>query len=132
WVRNGGHLVLAGGPARWEVAADPGGVLRGLLPALPGERTETGDLGAIESFVGSNTPITTPERPVSVTTFGPVAGRGAKILLDDRSVGGPVIVRGPYGLGRVTMVGLSVDEEPFVDWEDRRAFWASVLDLGGR
>ncbi|RUL81328.1 hypothetical protein, partial [Tautonia sociabilis] len=133
WVRNGGHLVLVGGFARWQVAADPGGVLRELLPALPTDRpTETGDLGTIESFVGSITPITTPERPVSVTTFEPIEGRGAQVLLADRSVGGPVIVRGPYGLGRVTMVGLSVDERPFVDWPDRKVFWSSVLDLGGR
>lgn len=132
WVRNGGHLVLAGGFPRWEQASSSDAVLRDLLPALPAGRTETGDLGAIESFVGSNTPITTPGRPVSVTTFEPIPGRGARILLDDRSVGGPVIVRGPYGFGRVTMVGLSVDEAPFVDWPDRNAFWASTLDLGGR
>ncbi|QDV32316.1 hypothetical protein [Tautonia plasticadhaerens] len=132
WVRNGGHLVLAGGFPRWEQASSPDAVLRDLLPALPVGRTETGDLGAIESYVGSNTLITTPERPVSVTTFGPIPGRGGRVLLDDRSVGGPVIVRGPYGFGRVTMIGLSVDESPFVDWPDRKAFWASALDLGGR
>jgi hypothetical protein len=132
WVRNGGHLVLAGSFARWQTVSGPDSVLAEVLPALPTERTETGDLGTIESFVGSNAPITTPEQPVSVTTFEPVSGRGARILLDDRSVGGPVIVRGPYGLGRVTVVGLSVDERPFTDWRDRNAFWARVLDLGGR
>jgi hypothetical protein len=132
WIRNGGHLVIAGGFPRWEQASSSDAVLRELLPALPVGRTETGDLGAIESYVGSNSPITTPERPVSITTFEPIPDRGARILLDDRSVGGPVIVRGPYGFGRVTMVGLSVDESPFVDWPDRRAFWAAALDLGGR
>ena len=132
WVRNGGHLVLAGGFDRWQVVEDEDSVLRDLLPALPSGRTETADLGAIESFTGSNTPITTAERAVSVTTFEPIPERGAQILLDDRSVGGPLIVRGHYGLGRVTVVGLSVDQRPFVDWPDRDDFWVEVLDLAGR
>ncbi|WP_152052770.1 hypothetical protein [Tautonia marina] len=132
WVRNGGHLVLAGGFAQWQLVSDPDSVLADVLPALPAERTETGDLGTIESFVGSISPITTPGNLVSVTSFEPVPGRGARVLLVDRSVGGPVIVRGPYGLGRVTVIGLSVDERPFADWRDRNAFWSRVLDLGGR
>ncbi|CAN5842718.1 hypothetical protein BH23PLA1_BH23PLA1_08400 [soil metagenome] len=127
WVRNGGHLVVAIGD-RWQAVNDS--FLAEMLPALPNGQSRTNDLGAIESFASSSKPITTPEGPsVAVTTLLPVEARGAKAI--DLSAGSPVIVRGHYGLGLVTVVGLNVDQRPFVEWPDRAQFWLRVLDLQG-
>lgn len=133
WVRNGGHLVVAIG-ANWQAVASGDSALRDLLPALPTGRTDiTEDPGALESFAGSASGLPIGEdRRLLVTNFEPVDGRTVQTLLDARALGGPVIVRGSYGLGRVTLVGLDVDQRPFVDWEDRDSFWLPILDLGGR
>ena len=44
----------------------------------------------------------------------------------------PLVLRGPYGFGRVTVVGLDVDQKPFAAWEDKKLYWDKVLDLRGR
>ncbi len=125
WVRNGGHLVVAVGE-RWQVANDS--FLAELLPARPNGQTRTRDLGMVESFAGSNKPITTPDGPeAAVTTLVLEPERSAKAL--DLSGRNPVLVRGSYGLGRVTLIGLDVDRAPFREWADRGQFWARVLDL---
>ncbi len=41
----------------------------------------------------------------------------------------PLVVRGPYGFGRVTLIALDVDQKLFADWPDRGLFWARALDL---
>lgn len=125
WVRNGGHLVVAVGE-RWQVANDS--FLAEMIPARPNGQTSTRDLGMVESFAGSNKPITTPDGPeASVTTLVLNPARSAKAL--DLSGRNPVLVRGSYGLGRVTVIGLDVDRSPFRDWPDRAQFWVRVLDL---
>ena len=41
----------------------------------------------------------------------------------------PLVVRGAYGFGRVTLITLDVDQKPFSDWPDRSLFWVRALDL---
>ena len=41
----------------------------------------------------------------------------------------PLVVRGPYGFGRVTLIALDVDQKPFADWPDRALFWVRAIDL---
>jgi hypothetical protein len=67
---------------------------------------------------------------MTVTRLEPVAARGGQAL--DLTTGSPLVVRGHYGFGRVTVVGLNVDQRPFVDWADRHQFWVRVLDLRHR
>ena len=126
WVRNGGHLVVAIGE-RWQPVL--GSVLEPLLPALPAGRDRLNDLGALESFAGPNSRPIVPvgEKAMLVTKLEPVEARGAQAL--DTS---GLIVRGFYGFGRVTVVGLDVDQKPFSDWPDRKDFWVKVLDLRRR
>ncbi|HEX8200667.1 MAG TPA: hypothetical protein VF590_09280, partial [Isosphaeraceae bacterium] len=133
WVRNGGHLVVAVGD-RWQAAVDSflgAGGSAPLLPARPAGQVPLSDFGALESFAGSNKPLVTPENPaVAVTRLEPLAERGGRAL--DLTTGTPLVVRGHYGFGRVTAVGLNVDQRPFVDWADRHQFWVRVLDLRHR
>src|SRR5262249_41220190 len=41
----------------------------------------------------------------------------------------PLVVRGPYGFGRVTLIALDVDQELFSKWPDRGLFWTRAIDL---
>ncbi len=41
----------------------------------------------------------------------------------------PLVVRGPHGFGRVTLIALDVDQKPFADWPDRSLFWVRAIDL---
>ncbi|MBX6314833.1 MAG: hypothetical protein IRY99_18230 [Isosphaeraceae bacterium] len=125
WVRRGGHLVVAVGSSA-QVARE---TLGSLLPALPGEQTRLSEPAALESFAAASASL----KSLLVTHLEPVEGRGAKVLAATASAK-PInlVVRGPVGLGRVTVVGLDVDQKPFSDWADRKLFWIKALDLRGR
>jgi len=127
WVRNGGHLVVAVG-GNWQQVRDS--VLEPMLPAVLSGRTQLDDLGTLESFAGSNKPITrTGSQPVTVTKLIDVDARAGKALDSSTT---PLVVRGPFGFGRVTLIALDVDQKPFVGWEDRPLFWVKALDLPRR
>src|SRR4029077_2422657 len=100
-----------------------------MLPALPTGQERVSDLGALESFAGATKPITPPGAPpIRVTTLDEVEARGGKILIGASGTI-PLVVRGAYGFGRVTLVALDVDQNPFATWEDRPLFWVKALDL---
>jgi len=124
WVARGGHLVVAVG-ANWQQARE--GVLGEMLPGEPTGRTRVTDLGALESFAGSTTPIIPGNGAVEAAQFTKVDAKGGKVLASTASV--PLVIRGPYGFGRVTAVAIDVDQEPFASWADRGLFWSRALDL---
>jgi hypothetical protein len=130
WVRRGGHLVVSVGSDWLRIRDsfllapdDP------MLPALPTGHERISDLGALESFAGAIKPITRPgAAPVLVTKLEEVDARRGKVLIGASGTV-PLVVRGPYGFGRVTVVALDVDQNPFATWEDRPRFWVKALDL---
>ena len=124
WVRRGGHLVVAVG-ANWQRVRDS--FLGPILPCVPNGQERIGDLGTLESFAGANRPITPPgAAPVMVAKLEGIEERGGRVLTSGVT---PLVVRGPYGFGRVTVVALDVDTRPFADWVDRPLFWTRALDL---
>jgi len=125
WVKHGGHIVVAVG-GNWQAVRDS--VIGPILPAQPGGQEQVPSLEAFDTFAGSTKPITpagTP--PVMVTRLEGAEERGGKIL----SIMGnlPLIVRGAHGFGRVTLIGVGVDQKIFGDWPDRGLFWARAVDL---
>jgi hypothetical protein len=62
-----------------------------------------------------------------VTKLEGVKERGGQVLSMTASL--PLVVRGPYGFGRVTLVALDVDQKPFSEWPDRALFWLRAIDL---
>jgi hypothetical protein len=126
WVRNGGHLVVAV-QSNWQLVRQT--ALGDMMPASPTGTKRLNDLGSIEAFAGSNNPI--PTKNLTVAVF-----EGAKrsgILCETTSAPPtPIVVRGTYGFGRVTVVGLDTDGKPFSDWKDKPLFWVKALDLHGR
>jgi hypothetical protein len=125
WVKRGGHLVVAVG-ANGQAVRDS--ALAPILPALPSGQERVASLDAIDTFAGSTKPLTPPGTPpVMVNRLEGLEQRGGKILSITGSL--PLIVRGAHGFGRVTLIGLSVNQKIFSDWQDRGLFWARALDL---
>jgi hypothetical protein len=125
WVERGGHLVVAVG-ANWQLVRDS--VLAPLLPGLPSGLERVTSLEALDHFAGSQKQITPPgTKPVMVTKLQEVTERGGTVLAVTSNL--PLVVRGAYGFGRVTLVTIDVDQAPFSDWLDRSLFWVKALDL---
>ena len=105
-------------------------MLAPVLPARPiGRKRLTAlDLKSLDMFAGASRSIAAAA-PGSVMVAGldEVESRGGKVLSAAGEV--PLVVRGAHGFGRVTLVGLDVDQKPFADWPDRAAFWAQAMDL---
>lgn len=119
WVARGGHLVICAGAEQRVIRDDA--TLAAMTPATPVETTFSTDLGTLETWVGSAQPIVPPGTQVQIVKLEPVPGRG--VVLDR------LVVRGAFGFGRVTIVGLNVDRQPFAGWTDRGPFWGRVIDL---
>ncbi len=124
WVANGGHLVIVAA-SQAQTLLDSS--LKDILPALPAGSERSFDLGALESLVGSTTPLVGAGRAMTVTRFEDMANR-LGMAVDSASTN-PVIVRGSSGFGRVTMIGMDVHDGPFAAWKDRPLFWVKALDL---
>lgn len=125
WVKRGGHLVLGAG-GNWEALRRS--ALEPILPALPVGRERVPSLEALDTFAGSNKSITPPGAPPQLALkFEEIDQRGGVPL--SVMANHPLIVRGPAGFGRVTLIGVDVDQKIFTDWRDRGLFWVRALDL---
>ena len=125
WVERGGHLVVAVG-ANWQIVRDS--VLAPLLPGLPNGQERVTSLEALDFFATSTKQITPPgSLPVMATKLQELKERGGTIMAVTSNL--PLVVRGSYGFGRVTLITLDVDQKPFSDWADRSLFWVKALDL---
>ena len=128
WVARGGHLVVAVGSQWQAVKSSPIG---SILPCVPNGQESVPSLEALDAFAGSTKPITPPETPaVRVARLENVAERGGSILSITSNL--PLVVRGSHGFGRVTVIAIDVDQQPFSTWADRGMFWIRALDLRGR
>ena len=121
WVKRGGHLVVSVG-ANWQAVKDS--VLGPILPGVPAGQEQVASLEALDTFAGATHPITPPGSPkVLVTKLEEVGKRGGTPLQGSVMSGLPLVVRGPCGFGRVTLIAVDVDNKLFSDWPDRALFW---------
>jgi hypothetical protein len=124
WVGQGGHLVVAVG-ANWQALRDS--VLGPMLPASPVGTIPISDVRTIEAFAGATNQLPVEESGLTIARLEEDKARAAKVLCATSTT--PIIVRGAYGFGRVTVVALDVDGGPFASWPDRGLFWVRALDL---
>src|SRR5207248_3257568 len=107
WVKRGGHLVVSVG-ANWQAVRDS--ILTPILPGLPSGLERVTELAALDTFAGSTKPITPIGTPaVMVTKLEGVDERGGTVLSVMSNL--PLVVRGTYGFGRVTLIALDVDQK---------------------
>ena len=125
WVARGGHLVVAVG-GNWQSVRDS--VLGPILPAVPAGQERVASLDALESYASATKQIAPPgSGGAQVAKLEQVEERNGRVLLAAGAV--PLVVRGPYGFGRVTLLTFDVDQKPFADWADRALFWVKATDL---
>ncbi|MBV9281748.1 MAG: hypothetical protein JOZ41_16845, partial [Chloroflexi bacterium] len=103
YVRNGGSVLLVGGPDWAETLAPLGQLLPG---SLTGSRIEPGLPGL--ASLGEGEP---PPRPTTVSRLAP--GSGA-ILAGDASL--PLVVRAPRGNGTIQYLAFDPSVEPIPHW----------------
>jgi hypothetical protein len=136
WVRRGGRVVVSLGtnPDLLEAHKE----LREMLPAqVPagGKRTvsvlpfEWRSANEFKGLIG----FRDGKSQFSVATLQPRADRPNSVLADTGEPAGkaPVAVQGPYGQGRVTVVGFDLDRAPFSEWPQRRGLWESLVNHAG-
>ncbi|HWE35061.1 MAG TPA: hypothetical protein VG406_00700, partial [Isosphaeraceae bacterium] len=124
WVGQGGHVVVAVG-ANWQAARDS--VLGPLLPASPTGTIPISDVRTVESFAGATNQLAVGPQGLTIARLEEDKARPTKVLCSTATT--PIVVRGTYGFGRVTVVALDVDQEPFASWPDRGLFWVKAMDL---
>ncbi len=125
WVARGGHVVVAVS-ANWQAVRDS--ILAPILPGLPSGQERVTSLAALDIFANSAKPITPAgSKAVMVAKLEGIKERGGKVLSVMSSL--PLVLRGCYGFGRVTLITFDVDQSPFAQWPDRPQFWVRALDL---
>ena len=126
WVRRGGHLVVAVS-SNWQAVND--GLLGEMLPVKLNGQAQVSPFDSLESFTGGSHQVAFENEPARVARFEEIDARGGKVIASTLST--PLVVRGAYGFGRVTVIGMDVDAKPFSGWPDRALFFVRVLDLKG-
>jgi hypothetical protein len=131
WVRRGGSLIVTAGRNRDQFAGSA--ELQALLPmAIEGPyvanhhafRWKEGGVPIEEPLAHSD------DKPVEFTRFRKRDDRELRVLVDGPEAS-PLIVQGPYGLGRVTLVGLDIDQRPVRGWDGEKLFWEQLLLRSG-
>jgi hypothetical protein len=136
WVRHGGRLIVSVGRNQDLVAG-----IKALQPVLPVSITglkQVPELRRVANWTGpqprpfQNAPSKAdPSKrpPVDVAKLERKPGREIDPILVDEQEGLPLIVRGSYGLGQVTVVAFDLDAQPFTTWVagGQRDFWAKLL-----
>ncbi|WP_435010849.1 hypothetical protein P12x_002135 [Tundrisphaera lichenicola] len=126
WVERGGHLVVAAS-SNWQSVNDS--LLAPMLPARLNGQIQVSPFDSLESFTGGSHQVAFENTPVQVARLEDIESRGGKVIASTLST--PLVVRGPYGFGRVTLIALDADTKPFAGWPDRGLFWIKALDLKG-
>jgi hypothetical protein len=140
WVRRGGKLLVLAGAHRDVLNGQGFEELNAVLPVdLTGAPFKAAELRP--SFREFITETFDPlEGPIDVTRLTPRENRSARVIAAGPPEAGtaPLIVQGPYGLGRVTVVACDIDQPPFPKWkgltnsrDQLPRFWEQLLRQAG-
>jgi hypothetical protein len=134
WVRRGGRLVISVGtnPDVLEalkelkdmlpVTIPPGG--KRMVQRLAYRWTQSGTYSIPSDSIGSGADF-------PVATLQPKPDRTSHALLIEDGTNRPWALQGPFGQGRVTVVGFDLDKPPFVDHQRRANFWENLVNFAG-
>lgn len=130
WVRRGGRIVIAVGRNQDMVSQIE--ALQTLLPISVEGILQRPRLRSIAKWSGPQHPVLEsppPAKVIDIADLKPKPGRETERVLTEQD-GPPLIVRGAYGLGRVTVVAVDLDPgSPFGRWtaSARKDFWTKLL-----
>jgi hypothetical protein len=126
WVRRGGRLIVCAGANADVLTGSP--ELNALLPIDIGKQAR---VPALQITWREGGTIGEPLPAMSLAGLGARDKRGHRVLVGGPDGAGPVVVQGPYGLGRVTVVAFDPDKPPVSTWAGRNEFWRTLLAAGG-
>jgi hypothetical protein len=124
WVRRGGRLIISlGSNQDLIMKADALEAIREMLPVVSTGTVEMPSLRALNVWAGFFGDKPFPKVEIAKLEVKP--GRDIDPVTKVEQDGHLVLVRGAYGLGRVTVVAFDLDQEPFTTWapKGQEAFW---------
>jgi hypothetical protein len=129
WVRRGGKLVISVGKNHGLLANRE--VLKPFLPVeLAGPVIPAPNSVRVEFKGKANEPLTDPQEKnlIDLTKLELKSGRGVRRVASYGGAGeGPLVAEAPFGLGRVSVVAVDLDQPPFTRWKEQGAFWEQLL-----
>ncbi|MCS6850274.1 MAG: hypothetical protein NZ700_03775, partial [Gemmataceae bacterium] len=139
WVERGGRLLVSVGrnvqllddladwQELWPVELEGTVSVPLLRPRWRGGRSEL-----LEALANRRPGPALEPAPVEIARFRLKPERSPTVWMqtaDDAPH--PLIVAAPFGLGRVTVVALEMDQAPFTDWPAQAEFWRKLLPEAG-
>ncbi len=137
WVRRGGRLIITVAHNHQHVNA----VLEKLKVIdvqVKGELPNLKALNGLTRWAGPGSEAyrarPAPDKPGELPDLevaNLVAGKGVHVLAGVNNVPAnkdesPLLLYAPCGLGRVIVLGVDVDQAPFVTWKGQRLFWEAM------
>jgi hypothetical protein len=120
WVRQGGRLLLGGGPGALRTAT---GLPQELLAMAPKDLMEVTDVQALAEF-SETEPIQNPG-PFTLATGDPL-GSKAIVMAGNQ----PLLLEKSVGAGTAYFVTLDLSTAPFNGWPGTTSFWAKLIGPG--
>jgi hypothetical protein len=118
WVVRGGHLVVSAGKNQDVIAG-----LAEIEALLPVRLVGVAQQPAL-NLAGLAPQAAMLTGPIDIARLEPKPDRAVHALIGD-----PLLaVQGMAGLGRVTVVGFDIDQNPFTAWAGRNEFLLGLLD----
>ena len=117
WLRDGGHLIVSGGPS----AAGTAAAFAELLPLAPQDSRAIDDLSALARFSGDNT-STLDERTIIASG---TPHEDALILAAQDGI--PLLTRRIVGAGVVDFLAADPTLQPLAGWPGLQDFWLQLL-----
>lgn len=114
WVRDGGELYIGTGGTVSEFLATPVGAWTHAHFELAEAPIQMGSFSTLEAFVPGASRIETRLR--GRDSWPVAAARSDQSIVLVNSLDGPIISRQSIGSGIVTLVGVDLNQAPFIDW----------------
>jgi hypothetical protein len=124
WVRRGGRLVVSLGINQDLLAG-----LAELADAIPVTTTGSADVDVPRIAWTGGLASDEPLGRIVAATLAPRPGRSLQPLLAAKDR--PLVVRGGYGFGRVTVVAFDLDGRALSQWKNRDVFWRELGNRAG-
>ncbi|MDA1213439.1 MAG: DUF4350 domain-containing protein [Planctomycetota bacterium] len=120
WVHGGGHLVLS-------VASERDAYLSSRfidwVPCRIADEMMLRELSSLETYTKASARLRTTNRVPAVRLE---SSEGVTLA---SSIDGPILMRVPFGFGRVTMLGIDLNRPPLSEWEILPEFVEHISDL---
>ena len=125
WVQRGGHLIVSTGAALEQYTQSP--LARWIPVTVSPEPQHLRELGGLERFAGRSERLRVSREGVPAARIEEWQGRG----LVSGGPFGPLLVRVPYGFGRVSFLAVDLNRPPLAEWPATEAVVRRIIGSAG-